>query len=94
MMATLGMNDLVAGKYRLIAMIGEGGLGQVWSQHPLKQGYDQISPLAQGTVRQYPWLSLGAASAIGALLVLSPGLRRLALQALQGQLPTQVRKFF
>ena len=74
--------------------LGAAGLGQVWSQHPLKQGYDQISPLAQGTVRQYPWLSLGAASAIGALLVLSPGLRRLALQALQGQLPTQVRKFF
>jgi hypothetical protein len=31
MTATLGMNDLVAGKYRLVAMIGEGGLGQVWS---------------------------------------------------------------
>jgi serine/threonine protein kinase len=39
MMATLGMNDLVAGKYRLIAMIGEGGLGQVWSaRHELLGG--------------------------------------------------------
>jgi serine/threonine-protein kinase len=39
MTATLGMNDLVAGKYRLVAMIGEGGLGQVWSaRHELLGG--------------------------------------------------------
>ena len=79
---------------KALGAIGAAGLGQAWGQHPLKQGYEQISPLAQGTVRQYPWLSLGAASAIGALLVLSPGLRRLTVQALQGQLPSQVRKLF
>lgn len=79
---------------KALAAVSAAGLGQAWNQHPLKQGYEQIMPLAQETVRQHPWLSLGAASAVGALLVLSPGLRRQALQTLQGQLPPQLSKLF
>jgi hypothetical protein len=79
---------------KALAAVGAAGLGQAWEQHPLKQGYDHITPLAQDAVRQHPWLSLGAASAAGALVVLSPGLRRLALQAIQAQLPPQIRELF
>ncbi|MFI0545452.1 MAG: hypothetical protein ACH34Y_00840 [Brachymonas sp.] len=92
--APLASNFAATAPLQALAALGAVGAGQAWSQHPLKQSYEQISPLAQDAVRQHPWLSLGAASALGALVVLSPGLRRLSLQALQGQLPPQVRELF
>ena len=76
-----------------LGAIGQASLGQAWQQHPAKQVLEQSLPLAQGTIRQYPWLSLGAASALGAVLVLSPGLRRQAWRSLQGQLPDSLRQW-
>ncbi len=77
-----------------LAALAATGLGQAWNQHPLKQGYEQVAPLAQDAIRQHPWLSLGAASALGALVILSPGLRRKALESLGAQIPPELRQFF
>ncbi len=79
---------------KTLAAIGTAGLEKAWQQHPAKQAYEQVAPLAQNLVRQHPWLSLSAASAVGALVVLSPGLRRQAWQSLQGQLPSQLKQLF
>lgn len=87
-------NEANTDSLKALAAIGTAGLGAAWQQHPAKKTYEQVAPLAQSVVRQHPWLSLGTASALGALVVLSPGLRRQALQALQGQLPPQLRDLF
>jgi hypothetical protein len=79
---------------KVLAAIGSAGLEQVWQQHPAKQSYEQIAPIAKSLVRQHPMLTLGAASALGALVVLSPGLRRKAWQGLQGQLPAELQSLF
>ena len=77
---------------QVLAAIGSASLEKAWQQHPAKQLYEQTLPLAKGAIRQYPWWSLGAASALGALAVLSPGLRRQAWQSLRGQLPSDLQR--
>ena len=77
---------------KIFAALGAAGLEQAWQQHPVKQAYEQVAPLAQSLVRQHPWLSLSAASALGALFVLNPGLRRQAWQSLQGQVPEKLKQ--
>jgi ElaB/YqjD/DUF883 family membrane-anchored ribosome-binding protein len=89
--ATPSKAQVSAESLKALTAIGSAGLAQAWQQHPAKQTYDQIAPIAQGLVRQYPWASLGAASALGALCVLSPSLRRHAVQSLQEQLPADLK---
>jgi len=72
---------------KTLAALGLSGLGAALAEHPLKQSYDQIAPLAQVAVRRYPWWAMGLASAAGALLMLSPGARRQALRVLKGENP-------